>query len=65
MPAARAGLRTSGRTFAMRFARLRQRPGFAAVALLTLALGTGATTVMFTVIDGVLLSRCHTRRRTG
>jgi predicted permease len=34
---------------------LRQRPGFAAVSLLTLALGIGATTVMFTVIDGVLL----------
>ncbi len=34
---------------------LRQRPGFAAVALLTLALGTGETTVMFTVINGVLL----------
>ena len=34
---------------------LRQKPGFAAVALLSLALGTGATTVMFTVIDGVLL----------
>src|SRR4030088_1866881 len=34
---------------------LRQRPGFAAVALLTLALGSGATPVMFTVINGVLL----------
>lgn len=34
---------------------LRQKPGFAAVVLLTLALGSGATTVMFTVINGVLL----------
>src|SRR5262249_43912275 len=32
---------------------LRQNPGFAAVALLTLALGTGLTTVMFSVINGV------------
>jgi predicted permease len=34
---------------------LRQRPGFAAVAILTLALGSGATTIMFAVINGVLL----------
>ncbi|PYU67849.1 MAG: hypothetical protein DMG49_17710 [Acidobacteria bacterium] len=34
---------------------LRNQPGFAAVALLTLALGSGATTVMFTVFNGVLL----------
>ena len=33
---------------------LRQNPGFAAVALLTLALGTGATTIVFTVIEGVV-----------
>jgi predicted permease len=39
--------------FALR--SFRKRPAFLAVALLTLALGISATTVMFTVINGVLL----------
>ena len=43
------------RDFQYALRTLRQRPGFAAVTLCTLALGIGATTVMFTVINGVLL----------
>jgi putative ABC transport system permease protein len=37
------------------FRQLRQSPGFAVLAVLTLALGIGAHTAMWTVIQGVIL----------
>ena len=47
-------LEETGRNFRLSFRTLRRSPGFAATAVLVLALGLGASTAMFSALDRIL-----------
>ena len=47
------------------FRRLARSPGFTLTTVLTLAIGIGATTAIFSVVNGILIKPCRSPRQTA